>query len=102
MKELKITPISIDASTTVAGIGKNISDVVAFQIALAKDINRAIAEFNDILPSIAVDDDIEVSVIDEFQSKIASLEKLVNSNRNESGLKLDILEQKVNKITGVK
>jgi len=121
MSNLKITPIDIEPSTTVSGIGKNITEVVAFQIALANDLNRVIAEINSNIDSNAdTTEEIEEESVDtvystlrqyiiQCEDRIQSLEKSlselitaqesnkkeIDSNREEYGYAIDAINQKL-------
>lgn len=53
MPKLKITPVNIEEATTASKMAKNISSVVDFQSRFAADLNRVLAEINEVLPTIS-------------------------------------------------
>jgi len=80
--KLKIKPIEISAGSDIKSISKSIANVVAFNLSLVAELNEFINQFNN---------------RGEF-SNSPPLKKEIDSNRKEAGLKIDIVEQKINKL----
>ena len=81
MKELKIKPIELKKATTAKGIGKNISDVLDFQVSTADETNRVIASLNKLLPKITTPFDDS-----ELKADIAKVKKLAAAQYDDSEL----------------
>ena len=97
--QLKIKPINIEKSETVNGAAKNIKEVLAFQVSLASELNRVIAELSVELEAIDSKTAPQIQ-IDQSTVRIDSMQKEINSNRNECGTAIDKINQRLNTLTG--
>lgn len=116
---IKITPLNIEKANTVKGISKNISEVLDFQVSVASEINRIIADLNKVIPlfnkpgfddkelkrKIAIVEkavkNIDVKYNDtEIKKEISAVKKSI-SNYDDSAIKKEILSVS-NKIDNLK
>lgn len=74
MQKMKINQIKISASNDVRTISGNISKIVEFVASTATEINRAITEFNKVLPNITEPFDDS-----ELKKQVARIIKTIDS-----------------------
>ena len=91
MNKINIKPIDIKKAPDAKGVWKNVTDVVDFQISLANELNRVISEIGS-----PIEQPNTVSTIIEYD--YSHIKKEIESNRKESGYKIDVVEQKLNKL----
>ncbi len=95
---MKIRPIKVSKSGDVKAASKTMSDVLSFHISLANELNRVIEDINKIGASSLVTE----SENSKLEKQIKSIKqtadsqlKEIRSNRQESGLALDRVEQAI-------
>ena len=87
MRELKIQQIDLAKASSAKKVSKNITDVLNFQVEMAQEINRVIAEFNKLLPRItAPSDDSTIKstlakLVDTTKSLVSDVDLLKQEER---------------------
>ena len=91
MNKINIKPIDIKKAPDAKGVWKNVTDVVDFQISLANELNRVISETGNHTEQPKL-----ISTITEYDD--SHIKNEIASNRKEAGYKIDVVEQKLNKL----